>query len=174
MRPAFDPDRIIGRLERFGHALPGLVSVLTDEDARWKPDPTSWSVLEIVCHLVDEEVGDFRTRVLSTLDDPRTPWPPIDPQGWATERDYQSRDLGSKLTEFTSLRAQSVQLLRAIESPDWDRAYTHLKIGDLSAGYMLSCWAAHDALHLRQISKRLMQLAQRDGADDELRYAGSW
>lgn len=39
---------------------------------------------------------------------------------------------------------------------------------------MLSCWCAHDALHLRQITKRLHQLALRDGHDPELAYAGLW
>ena len=33
------------------------------EQARWKPDADSWSILEVVCHLVDEEREDFRTRL---------------------------------------------------------------------------------------------------------------
>jgi len=36
-----------------------------------------------VNHLVDEEEGDFRLRLRSTLEDPARDWPPIDPEGWA-------------------------------------------------------------------------------------------
>ena len=39
---------------------------------------------------------------------------------------------------------------------------------------LLTSWAAHDALHLRQIAKRLFQLAERDGGEYNSRYAGEW
>lgn len=174
MNSPFDAPALIDRLERFPPALLALVSVLSPEDLRWKPDPGSWSVQEIVCHLVDEETADFRARVISTLEDPTRPWTPIDPEGWAIERQYHTQDLHQKLNLFVDLRAQSIEILRSIASPDWSRSYRHPKIGDLSAGYMLSCWCAHDALHLRQITKRLHQLALRDGHDPELAYAGLW
>jgi hypothetical protein len=35
-------------------------------------------------------------------------------------------------------------------------------------------WAAHDMLHLRQIAKRLFQIAQRDGDGFSTDYAGEW
>lgn len=171
---AFHPTPFIDRLERAGGAIHAIAAVASPEDARWRPDPSSWSILEIVCHLVDEELEDFRARVLSTLEDPSRAWAPIDPQGWATQRDYQSKDLELSLQAFRDRRSESIRLLRALESPDWSRAYVHPEFGELSAAYMLSCWAAHDALHLRQLSRRLYQLALRDGADGQLLYAGSW
>lgn len=172
--PAFNPTPHIDRLERSGDAICAIAEVASPLDARWRPDPSSWSILEIVCHLVDEELEDFRARVFSTLEDPSRAWTPIDPQGWATQRDYQSRDLDQSLGSFRDRRSESIRLLRALESPDWSRAYRHPEFGELSAAYMLSCWAAHDALHLRQLSRRLYQLAQRDGSDEQLLYAGSW
>jgi hypothetical protein len=57
---------------------------------------------------------------------------------------------------------------------DWSVAYQHPKVGPIRAGDLLTGWAAHDALHLRQISKRLFQLAERDGAGFTSRYAGEW
>lgn len=174
MSSPLDAPALIDRLERFPPALLALVSVFSPEDLGWKPDLDSWSVLEIVCHLVDEETADFRARVISTLEDPTRPWTPIDPEGWTIERQYHTQDLHQKLNLFVDLRAQSLEMLRSIASPDWSRSYRHPKIGDLSAGYMLSCWCAHDALHLRQITKRLHQLALRDGGGVPLDYAGSW
>jgi hypothetical protein len=174
MNEGFEPSRQIARLEGFAQTVPAVVSVIDPADASWRPDDHSWSVLEIVCHLVDEEVEDFRTRVLSTLNDPTRAWPKIDPEGWPKIRDYQSADLKTKLDAFVSLRHESIELIRAIPSPDWARAFQHPKVGPVSAGYLLSCWCAHDALHLRQLSRRLLQLAQRDAGGDALQYAGTW
>ena len=42
------------------------------------------------------------------------------------------------------------------------------------AGDLLAAWSAHDALHLRQISKRLYQIAQRDAGSYSVQYAGEW
>ena len=174
MNDGFDPVRQIARLERFAQVLPPVVMTFDAEDTLWRPDEQSWSVLEIVCHLVDEEVEDFRTRVISALEDPSKPWPKIDPQGWPAERDYQSAGLKAKLNAFVALRKESIEMLRAIPSPDWSQAYHHPKVGSIPAGYVLSCWCAHDALHLRQLSRRLHQLSQRDAGGDELEYAGTW
>jgi hypothetical protein len=77
---------LIDRLERFADILPAVVDGLSEADARWRPDGTGWSILEIVTHMADEEVEDFRRRVDLTLRDPEAAWPPIDPEGWAAGR----------------------------------------------------------------------------------------
>ena len=63
-------EKLIASLGRFGCILPSLVADVCEADAKWKPESGGWSILEIVCHLVDEEVEDFRIRVQSTLADP--------------------------------------------------------------------------------------------------------
>lgn len=171
----FDSDALIGRLARFGHALPAVVRCFSSNDVLWRPDPKSWSVLEIVCHLADEEVEDFPTRVFLTLEDPAKDWPGIDPQGWAVSRDYQSRDLKGELARFVDLRSQNIEQLVALKNPDWSSTKEHPRFGPMVASDLLAAWCAHDALHLRQISKRLFQLAIRDGGDDSTtEYAGTW
>lgn len=166
---------LIARLAGFDAALRAVIGCFDGEDARWRPDGASWSALEIVCHLADEEVEDFRTRTLMTLDTPDADWPPIDPEGWAVARDYQSRDLAPELDRFCRERRESIRLLRGLVEPDWSSTHTHPKFGDFTAGAMLAAWAAHDALHLRQLAKRLHQLASRDlGAGGDTRYAGTW
>jgi hypothetical protein len=39
---------------------------------------------------------------------------------------------------------------------------------------LLASWAAHDALHLRQIARRLHGLAARDAGPYGVAYAGEW
>jgi hypothetical protein len=166
--------KMIGSLEQFGQMLPTVVGGVSADDARWKPADRAWSILEIVCHLADEEAFDFPRRVELTLADPAQAWPPIDPEGWAVERRYNERRLEDAVAQFTTLRDQSVTWLRSLEEPDWTRTYQHPKFGRFRAGDIFAAWVAHDWLHLRQIAKRLYQLAGRDAGEYLTSYAGEW
>ena len=152
-------------------ALPALVGALADADVRWKPAPEHWSILEIVCHMADEETEDFRARVESTLRDPAAAWPPLDLKDVAARRGYNARDPRAEVARFAAARRESVAWLRSLRTPDWSRTHIHPSAGALSAGDLLASWAAHDALHLRQIARRLPGLAGREG---KIQYAGEW
>jgi hypothetical protein len=172
--PMIDADRLINRLGKFGPVLPAVVAGFSDEDLRWKPSESDWSVLEIVRHLLDEETGDFRRRVRATIVMPEQPWPEIDPQGWAVERKYNEGSATDAAMRFAAERKASVAFLLGLDEGVWTTAYQHPKFGPITAGDLLAAWAAHDALHLRQIAKRMYQLAERDGGDCKTIYAGEW
>jgi hypothetical protein len=169
-----DFPKLLDSLERFGRSLPALVEGIAEDDSRWKPPDGAWSILEIVCHLADEEESDFRSRLRLTLTDPALSWPPIDPEGWAVDRRYNERKLEDEAQRFVMLRTESLVWLRALDRPAWQRAYHHPQHGPIRAGDLLAAWVAHDCLHVRQIAKRLYQLAARDAGAFSLRYAGEW
>ena len=98
---------------------------------------------------------------------------PIDPEGWAVERRYNEGDLAEQVQRFVSLRGESINWLRGLSNPKSSNTFVHPK-GEISAGDLLASWAAHDALHLRQIAKRLFQMTQRDAGEYSTAYAGSW
>lgn len=58
----------------------GRIRALADgvaaAQARWRPDAESWSILEVVNHLADEEREDFRTRLDFILHRPGEGPPP--------------------------------------------------------------------------------------------------
>jgi len=164
---------LIDRLAGFAETLPVAVAGVPDADARWRPEEGSWSILEIVSHLADEEIDDFRMRTELTLRDPELPWPPIDPEGAAVERQYNEADLGKTVSRFVTARRESITWLQQLRDPDWSRTHHH-KLGDIRAGDLLAAWVAHDALHLRQIAKRSFQLTQRDAGHYSTAYAGRW
>lgn len=170
------PALLITRLERFAEALPAVACCVSEADARWKPPSGNWSVLEIVRHLIDEEREDFRARVRMTLE--RVPeWPKIEPSAWAIARRYNEQDFGASIAEFVRERHATIAWLRSLGDPasvDWTIAHQHPRVGPVSAGLLLASWAAHDALHLRQIAKRLHELAARDGSPNPIDYAGDW
>lgn len=164
---------LIERLERSAASIDAAARCVGADD-RWRPESGEWSVLEIVNHLADEEVEDFRARLSSTLADPARPWPPIDPVSAARERAYNERDLDESLGRFRRERAESLSWLRSLETPAWESAHAHPTLGVLRAGDLLAAWCAHDTLHLRQIARRLYQLTIRDTAQFDVSYAGAW
>jgi hypothetical protein len=161
------------RLAEGAAAIQALTSGIGDRQARWKPDPDSWSVLEVVHHLWDEEREDFRQRIDYTLHRPGETWPPIDPGGWVTARRYNERDLAESLRGFLSARDGSLAWLRALPSPDWAVTY-RAPWGEISAGDLLASWVAHDLLHLRQLVELRWFLTTRELEPYRVAYAGEW
>ena len=53
-------EQCVATMQRNAQRIAALVAGVPDEQARWKPDAESWSILEVVNHLLDEEREDFR------------------------------------------------------------------------------------------------------------------
>ena len=164
---------LINQLIENANRIESIVEGVSQEDASWKPDPDSWSILEVVNHLYDEEREDFRVRLDIILHDPDKPWPPIDPQGWVTERDYNSRDIGPSLAAFRLERAASLEWLYGLNNPDWD-SEAEAPWGVMRAGDMFVAWVTHDQLHMRQLVELHRALTEREAKPYQLRYAGEW
>jgi len=156
-----------------GNAIAALAAELTYEQARWKPNPESWSVLEVLNHLLDEEILDFRCHLDHLLHTPEAPWPEIDPQGWVTQKRYNERDLDETLSKFNTERENSLAWLSTLEDPNWE-SKAAFPWGALSAGDMLASWLAHDLLHIRQLVELRYALNQQTSEPYHVEYAGKW
>lgn len=166
--------RIIAHLIANWQVFEALLTDVSEEEARWKPDDSQWNILQILCHLVDEEKEDFRTRVKHVLETPDQPIPPIDPQVWVMDRNYADQDFTLKLREFLEERAQSVVWLNGLENPAWENEYHHPKLGSQTTSHYLANWLAHDYLHIRQINRMKYLFLQAQLSDESLEYAGNW
>ena len=150
-----------------------LVHGISEHQARWRPDPASWSILEVVNHLLDEERGDFRVRLDYVLYRPGETWPGIDPAGWVTERKYNQRDVEPSLEVFLSEREASLGWLRGLSAPDWDATYA-APFGQITAGDLLASWVAHDLLHIRQLVELHWAYTTAELKPRRTDYAGEW
>lgn len=168
-----DHANVIDDLARNIEVFRSMLDGLSREEVQWKPQPDKWSLLEIVCHLYDEEREDFGARLKHVVATPLEDLPPSDPIGWFNTRNYASEDYQQSLNRFLEERQRTVAWLRTINSSDWKNAYIHKKYGPLSAEFFLVNWLAHDMLHIRQILRtRYLYLAETTKTD--LRYAGEW
>jgi len=147
-----DYNYFISSLENSAKKINSLLEGVTEEQAKWKPAPEKWSILEVVNHLYDEERDDFRKRLDLTLHRPEEEWPGIDPEAWAVSREYINKDYHQSVKIFFIERAESINWLNSLTSPNWEQIHEHPVIGSLSAADLLAAWAAHDYLHLRQLS----------------------
>lgn len=163
----------ITQLEQQAQTINTLVAGVDDTQVRWKPDAESWSILEVMNHLYEEERDDFRTRLKHLLEAKDGLPPAIDPAAWVTERGYNQRDLHTSLANFLAEREQSLEWLRGLTSPNWDNA-VELPFGRLRAGDVLMAWVAHDLLHLRQLLELHHAYLAQQAKPYQIVYAGDW
>ena len=171
---AIDLNQIILRMSANTRVVAALLDDVTAEQAHWKPDDASWSLLEVICHLGDEEREDFRTRVDVTLHQPDTPWPPIDPTGWVTSRKYAERDLAASLQAWLAERDTSLAWLCSLANPDWHTSRPRPRGGTISAGDVMAAWLAHDFLHIRQMNELHYAWHKLQSQSFGVDYAGDW
>ncbi len=150
-----------------------LLAGISQEEACIRPAPESWSILETLCHLYDEEREDFREHLDCILHRPNAEWHSINPPEWVTTRRYNEQDFRSMKEKFFAERSKSLDWLKGLEHATWDTRYA-VPFGSLTAGDMLSSWIAHDNLHLRQLVELRRARIQRITAPYDVAYAGEW
>jgi hypothetical protein len=167
-----NPSDIIGALESnmdvFGQLLAVPVAL-----QKWRPPKGSWSLLEIICHLRDEECEDFRARTKLALYPGKGSLVPIHPVKWVKDRHYMEQSFPEVLENFLMERERSVAWLRSLQQPDWTSSYLHTELGPMTALGMLANWLAHDYHHIRQINAVKYSFLKKQ-TETDLRYAGKW
>lgn len=150
-----------------------LARGMSEDQARWKPNEESWSILEVICHLADEEEYDFPVRLRIILEETDKTWPDIDPGGWFTEHNYQEADLFETLNRYMELRNESLAWLDSVEDPDWELEY-EAPFGKIRSGDMFVSWVTHDLLHMRQLVELQRSYLEEQAKPYRLEYAGDW
>jgi uncharacterized damage-inducible protein DinB len=150
-----------------------LIANISQEEARIKPSAEDWSILEVICHLYDEEREDFREHLDFILHRQNEEWRQIDPQGWVISRKYNEQDFLEMQTKFFEERKKSLDWLIDQSDADWDVTYTS-KFGSVPAGEMFASWIAHDNLHIRQLVELKRFQIEKITQPYGIGYAGDW
>lgn len=150
-----------------------LTANILQDEARIKPSPEAWSMLEVICHLYDEEREDFREHLDFILHRQHKEWHQIDPQGWVASRKYNEQDFVEMQMKFFEERGKSLDWLIDLSEVDWDITYTS-EYGSVPAGEMFAAWVAHDNLHIRQLVELKRFHIGRITQPYGIGYAGDW
>src|ERR1051325_5530583 len=129
-----------------------LIKDVDQEQAQVKPSRGSWSILEVVCHLYDEEREDFREHLDFILHRQHEEWHSIAPVAWVKLRKYNEQNFKTMQRKFFNERKKSLAWLKSLKNADWNITYTS-KFGSMKAGDMFASWVAHDNLHIRQLTR---------------------
>jgi hypothetical protein len=160
-------------LENGTEMIRALVAGLTQEETQIKLNPESWSILEVICHLYDEEREDFREHLDFILHRQKEEYHVIDPQSWIQERKYNEQNFVEMQEKFFAERKQSLEWLRGISDSNWETTYTS-QYGSVRAGEMFACWVAHDNLHVRQLVELRRARIEKITKPYPIEYAGDW
>ena len=169
-----DPLSVIDKLEINQGLFVTNLSGITKSETLFRPNPNHWCLLEIICHMVDEEKLDFRTRVLHCLKHPEIDPPAFDPLELVKSGNYMEQDFKTIVDNFSNARKVSIIKLRKLVNPKWQNGYFHKYAGRMTAHSMLNNWLAHDYLHLRQITKVKYEYLKSISQDINFKYAGKW
>jgi len=150
-----------------------LLAGISKEEAQYKPSQDTWSILEVTCHLYDEEREDFREHLDFILHRQNEEWHQIEPQAWVTNRKYNEQDFVETQKKFFAERNKSLEWLKDLADADWETACA-TKFGSMKAGEMLASWIAHDNLHIRQLVELRRSFIESITKPYNIEYAGDW
>ncbi|QEC69286.1 DinB family protein [Panacibacter ginsenosidivorans] len=150
----FDLDKTLEIIERTPSVLNALLQGVSDDWVHHNEGENTWSVFDVVGHLIVCEQTDFITRtkiILSSSGDKILV--PIDRQAqfaWS-----KGKTLADLLKAFEVHRKENIQKLLAFQlgDSDFEKAAVHPKLGNLTLRDLLATWAVHDLNHLSQITR---------------------
>jgi hypothetical protein len=131
--------------------LRGLMSELSEEDARWKPADDRFSVAEVLAHLSHSEGHCYRMRLDRFLSEERPEFEPDDAQMYLDL--YRNADPEDAFDHFEEQRESNVDYLRELPASAGERRAIHKEYGEITLSQMLHEWALHDLGHIRQIAE---------------------
>lgn len=142
--------------------LRGLMSGVSDEDARWKPAPDRFSIAEVLAHLSHSEGHCYRMRVDRFLGEERPEFAPDDAQLFLDL--YRNADPEDEFNHFEEQRETNVEFLRGLPAEMAGRVATHREAAEITLAQMLHEWALHDLGHIRQVAELVRARKYLEGA----------
>jgi len=159
-------------LDRTPAALNTLLRDLPEEWTFPNEGANTWSVFDVIGHLIHGERTDWmiRARIILQSGESR-PFDRFD--RFAQERESQGKTLPQLLDEFALLRSQNLAELRALnlQAEDLQKRGKHPALGTVTLSQLLATWAAHDLTHVHQIS-RIMAYQYRDAVGPWCKFLG--
>jgi len=153
-------------------ALDSLLRGLPDTWIHRSEGENSWTVFEVVGHLIHGDRTDWipRAKMILNFGDSR-PFESFDRGGHKQE--IQGKSMGQLLDEFARARTESLAALRGLNltQRDLEKRGLHPTLGQVNLSQLLATWAAHDLTHLHQIS-RIMAHQYREAVGPWSVYLG--
>ncbi|MBI2525062.1 MAG: DinB family protein [Candidatus Rokubacteria bacterium] len=144
----------MARMGRTADDFSAAINGVPEATLARRPDPKNWAPKEIVCHIRDTEEGFMgRFQAILAMEEPR--FLPVEPDRWATERQYLRNDAAEALAAFRGRRAETLAFLRHLAPDQLERAGVHATRGRMTIKDFIGMMAWHDDNHLDQLKRAL-------------------
>jgi DinB family protein len=117
-------------LEATPAIMRGLMSEISDDDARWKPAPDRFSIAEVLAHLSHSEDHCYRARVDRFLAEEMPEFEPDDAQMHMDL--YKNGDPEEDFGHFEDQRETNIELLRGLSADTGSRKAKHRAAGEIT------------------------------------------
>jgi uncharacterized damage-inducible protein DinB len=150
----FSFDKNLTMLENTPQALFALLNNLSNEWVIANEGENTWTIQEVVAHLIICEETNWlpRVKIILSKDSSKT-FVPIDMQ--AHFELAKNNTLADLLLTFSKLRQNSLQELKAfqLQPKDFEKTAIHPSLGEVNLQQLLSTWLTHDMTHIVQIAR---------------------
>lgn len=125
---------------------------LSEEQTTWKPKPESWSVLEVLTHLVDHSiVVSFRIRDI--LAGTEAQLPAFNQDAWVSGQYANAGKVSDVLQTFHALLLYNSLLLSRLDAEDLEKTGVNAKGETVSIKQIVEGFNNHVQRHLGQIDR---------------------
>ena len=144
----------IARMAQTPDDLAAAIRGVRDDVLSRRPDETSWSAKEIVCHLRDvEREYVHRFHLVLDNDDPKLYMEPESNARWPADLQYLRNDAADAVRSFRRLRGEMLLLLGDMTETELQRGGIHPRRGRVTIDRWVAMLAAHDDDHLEQLRR---------------------
>ncbi len=149
---------LLDALKKSSIIFPQLLYGVTQEEARAvRGGDEQWSILEIICHLRDNEQFRLeRIRRMRKEDNPHIAG--YNQEKLAKERNYAADDLGRAYGAFSRFRYDVIAEFESLSPAEWERTGQHEEQGIITIGDQLVRAVTHDTIHAAQIASLVARL----------------
>jgi hypothetical protein len=141
----------ISDLEQAPAVFRSLVAGLTDEQVDTPYREGGWTIRQVVHHVPDSHMNMY-VRMKLALTEDRPTIKTYEEQRWAELTDARTAPVSVSLDLLDALHRRWVLFLRGLHDRDFDRAFLHPELGEMTlhSGLALYAWhARHHAAHIR-------------------------
>ena len=160
---AFSLKRSVEILERTPDVLYTMVYGISDYWTQHNEGGETWSVFDVVGHLIHGEKADWVTRAEIILsENPDKKFAPFD--RLAQFEESKGKTLAQLLEEFKLLRKKNIERLlsKNLTKKDFDKTGIHPSFGEVKLSQLLSTWVAHDLDHISQVARVMAKQYRED------------
>lgn len=158
----FELSEAIEILERTPQTLTVFLTGVSDGWLQCNEGEGTWTVSEVVDHLVEAETSNWIPRLEFILrEGEKAPFPPLD--RYAHLNEPADRPIEEKLQAFRMLRMENIERLKAIATPEtFEQTGAHPAFGVVKVRELISTWAVHDLTHITQIVRVMAERYRTD------------